>query len=133
LLPVTWRALCTRPWSQAGVIASQLAALTNHLTNHPTSAGAGGSGVGSTWGTAAARNLHAAGYEDAYGGEVEAEEEAGAAAAAGGDVQVSTVDSFQGQEKEIIILSLCGGGGWAWQTLRACHRIGRYIVSRAER
>ena len=26
-------------------------------------------------------------------------------------VQVSTVDSFQGQEKEIIILSLCGSGG----------------------
>ena len=29
----------------------------------------------------------------------------------GGDVRVSTVDAFQGQEKEVIVLSLCGDGG----------------------
>ena len=28
--------------------------------------------------------------------------------------QVSTVDAFQGQEKEVIVLSLCGGGGGAF-------------------
>jgi hypothetical protein len=45
------------------------------------------------------------------GGGDEVMEDAWGDADAGGKVQVSTVDSFQGQEKEIIILSLCGGGG----------------------
>jgi superfamily I DNA and/or RNA helicase len=31
-----------------------------------------------------------------------------------GKTQVSTVDAFQGQEKEVIVLSLCGGGGGAF-------------------
>ena len=31
-------------------------------------------------------------------------------------VQVSTVDAFQGQEKEVMVLSLCGGGGGPFAT-----------------
>lgn len=48
------------------------------------------------------------------GGRHEATDEARVAArplAFDGEVQVSTVDAFQGQEKEIIVLSLCGAGG----------------------
>jgi len=87
--------------AQTGAITRALAALVD---------GGGGAGAAAGAPPPGDERIGDAGIGDAGIGD------AGDGGGDARDVQVSTVDSFQGQEKEIIILSLCGGGGGAFIT-----------------